>query len=94
MITRGELRQKRRGSASLLRKGNSYEKEIDLQTPDSVGRKREKRFGNRVLRALRSQRDGIDLAICGANDDTAPLISVATSQGRVRSNLPRKTGAI
>jgi len=53
----------------LQQKGNSYEKEMDISTAGSVGRKRKKHFGGGVVRAFRAQRARGDLAICRPTGD-------------------------
>ena len=47
------------------RKGNSYE-EIDISVTGAVGREKQKHFRNRVVRPVRDQRGGGNLAICRA----------------------------
>ena len=58
-----------------------YEKEIDLPASGSVRRKKQKHFGNRVLRVVRGERAGFNLAICAANQ----LVAVASNWNRDRA---------
>jgi hypothetical protein len=69
MITLSELRQKQRSAASS--KERKYEKEIDLQTSGSVRGKEPQHLGNRVVRTLRVECGGFNLAICAANEFVA-----------------------
>jgi hypothetical protein len=54
-----------------LHNKGKHEKEIDLPATRSVRRKKQKHFGNRALRAVRRERGGFDLAICGATQRPA-----------------------
>jgi len=53
----------------LERKGNSYEKEMDIPTAGSVGRNKQEYFGSGVVCAFRAQRTYGNLAICGRTGD-------------------------
>ena len=55
----------------LHNKGKQYEKEIDLPATGSVRREEQERFGNGVVCAIRGQRFGGNLAVCGATGDVA-----------------------
>ena len=62
---------KRNARRRLHNKRKQYEKEIDLQASDSIGREKQKQDGNRSLRPGRTELLDFDLAIRRATERVA-----------------------